>query len=103
MNYKNLASRASRLVKKYNQRGTNIKATIRRNGSNAVSINWNENQIDGQMIQHGDIKLIIDNVTQLLQIGDYVELDGLEYTVTQPIIIHNPGGVLLLQECNIRR
>lgn len=121
MNYNALASRASRLVKRYNQRGTNIKAILKRNGAidpltgdfdagatteftiNAVSINWNENQIDGQMIQHGDIKLIIDNVTQQVQVGDYVVMDGEQYTVTQPIIIHNPGGVFLLQECNIRR
>lgn len=120
MNYHRLASTYTRLVGKYDQRGTKIKVKIRRNGGidaatgdyiegqvkeqaiNAVSIDWNENQIDGAMIMRGDIRLILDNAFAV-QIGDYVVMDGLEYTVCEPIVVHNPGGVVLGYECNIRR
>lgn len=120
MNYQQMARRASTLIKKYDKRNPKMRLELRRAGAinittgeyeqntitkeylNAVVTNYTTNQIDGQMIKVGDLKLICDNKIKP-QIGDFIVIDGTEYTVLEPIIEYNPGGIVIAYECQVRR
>lgn len=120
MNYKRLQKTFERLISRYDQRNPRMQLKLRRSGTidpltglfvegtnteqsiRGVTVNYEFKQVDGEMIQIGDLKLIHDSNCSP-QVGDYVIVDGDEYTVVEPIVVHNPGGVILGGECNLRR
>jgi len=121
MNYKRLQNTARNLIGRFDQRDPKIKVVFRRNGSidpltgdyqeigtekpnfvNAVVLRYTDEQIDGTIIQRGDIRLVLDDRVAP-QIGDSCIIDGLEYSILEPIIAYNPGGVVLGWEIQCRR
>lgn len=120
MNYQKLASTYTKLVHRYDQRNPKMRMSVIGNGSlngltgeyntnterkyyiNGVVIEWRDNQIDGQLIRRGDRKIIADNKVEPT-LGDFIVIDGLQYTIVEPIVHHNPGGTILGYEFNARR
>lgn len=120
MNYDKLAATYTKLVNRYDQRNPKMRITMIRNGSidtntgdyvqgsekkydiNGVITEWKDNQIDGQVIKRGDRKIIADNTIEP-RLGDHILIDGLLYTIVEPIVHHNPGGTILGYEFNARR
>ncbi len=69
-----------------------------------------ESVLNGTLIKVGDRKLILspkDTVTGLNltepSIGDLATINGIVYTITNPIKPLNPGGTVVLIICNIRK
>jgi len=120
MNYNRFQKMATRLLTKYDARNPKIALTIRQAGSvsdttglfvagattshtiTGVTINYTDSQIDGEMIKRGDIKCVCTSLVKP-RIGDYVTMDGLDWTVVEPIIEYNPGGTVICYEFNMRR
>lgn len=114
--YPNLRAVASRLLTTYGQNLTFTRKTS--TGYNAATgvntlttsqfsahgaaFEYNAAEIDGTNIQRGDLRLLLEWATTAPILGDTVTIDGLVYRVMniQPT---NPGGVVVMNELQLRR
>jgi hypothetical protein len=122
MNYNKLRNTYIRLIGKYDQRSGTQRIQLIRNSNTTMNASTGEyntttqkpeyieavvvsnakNLLDGQLAIRGDLKIVCYlDVAPI--VGDYVKVDGIQYTILEPILTHNPGGIILGYELQVKR
>jgi len=74
----------------------------------AVVFDYGTKQIDGTLIKAGDKNLLLSPLktdgTALTapELNDTVIVGGITYTLVEPLKTLNPGGTVILYDCNMR-
>lgn len=120
MNYNRFKRIADKLLTKYDKRDPKISLTLKRNNSidpltggfvqgsektvelTGILSNKQDTLVDGVMTSSGDLTLLITNKVKPTA-GDFIIIDGEEYTVSEPVISYNPGGLNLMFEVTLSR
>lgn len=114
--YSNLQSTATKLLKKYGQVVTLTRETVSSYDpvlgvptsstaeytGYAAMFDYQLSEIDGQTIQRGDARLLLQVISVEPKNGDTVAVNGVQYTVINATITA-PGGVTVVYELQLRR
>ena len=114
--YQNLAATASRLLANKGQSvtfsretstgfdpalGVDTTTTSSYSG-NGGAFDYNSSEIDGEIIQRGDIRLVLEAVDTAPLIGDTCDIDSLAYRVMN-VKPTSPAGVPVIYELQLRQ
>lgn len=81
--------------------GVNTTSTSTYTG-NGASFNYNKAEIDGTLVQRGDIRLLLEAVTTEPEQGDTVTIDSIIYRVMS-VSPTSPAGTVVLYELQLRK
>lgn len=68
---------------------------------NGAAFDYNKSEIDGETVQAGDIRLMLEATSAAPQIDDTATVDGVEYRVMS-VFESSPGGVVTHYEVQLR-
>lgn len=83
-----------------NENGVEVEVPEVKMDINGLVIAYKLSEIDGSLIQSGDIQLIVTPEKEI-RIGDHIEVDGISYRVQEPNPI-KPADVLLAYKPQLR-
>jgi len=67
-----------------------------------AALNYNKSEIDGDLIQIGDIRLLLEATSTAVEMGDPVPIDSITYRVMniRPL---SPAGTVVAYELQLRK
>ena len=83
-----------------NENGVEVEVPEVKMDINGLVIAYKLSEIDGSVIQSGDLRLIVTPEKEI-RIGDHIEVDGIRYRVEEPNPI-KPADVLLAYKPQLR-
>jgi len=66
-----------------------------------AAFGYNKREIDGTLIQSGDIRFVLEATTSAPENGDTMPIDSTTYRVMNVRQV-NPAGIAVLYECQLR-
>lgn len=69
---------------------------------NGAAFDYNRSEIDGEVIQRGDIRLILEATTTAPALGDTAVIDSVTYRVMN-VKPTSPGGTVVMYEVQLRK
>ena len=67
-----------------------------------AAFNYNKSEIDGTIVQNGDIRLLLEDTATAPILEDTVTIDSIIYTVKN-VTPTSPAGVVVMYELQLRR
>ena len=67
-----------------------------------ASFDYQSSEIDGELVQTGDIKLLLEKTTTAPAINDSVRIDNVNYRVMD-VKKASPGGTVVFYTCRLRK